>query len=100
MCIKWIHGRYKEDSRVFDSEFEAEEWADSLYSDIVGEGFVHVGYATPDKKVADFLIRHILRWAEFVRTGNPSLPPVIAGTSTDTLDGQPLYKVWIKPKQE
>lgn len=48
MDIKWIHGRYNEDSRVLDSQFEAGEWADSLYSDMVGEGFVNVGYATPD----------------------------------------------------
>ena len=61
MCVKWIHGRYKEDSRVFDSVWEAEEWAESLYSDIIGEGFVNVGYATPDKKVAELLIREIPR---------------------------------------
>ncbi|WP_129583483.1 hypothetical protein [Alicyclobacillus tolerans] len=98
MSIKWIHGRYKEDSRVFDSKWEAEEWADSLYPDIVGEGFVNVGYATPDKKVADFLMRQIPRWAEYLRTHNPSMPAVTVGTSTEMVDGLLLYKVWIAPE--
>ncbi|GLG01221.1 hypothetical protein Alches_12600 [Alicyclobacillus hesperidum subsp. aegles] len=100
MSIKWIHGRYKEDSRVFDSQWEAEEWADSLYPDIVGEGFVNVGYATPDQKVVDFLIRQIPRWAEFLKMHNPSMPAVAVHSSTDVVAGQPRYKVWIEPRND
>lgn len=84
---------------MFDSTWEAEEWADSLYPDIVGEGFVNVGYATPDQKVADFLIRQIPRWAEFLRSRAPSIPAVTVGTSTEMVNGLLLYKVWIPPRK-
>jgi hypothetical protein len=33
--VKWINGINKEDTRIFDSEFEAYEWADALHSDSV-----------------------------------------------------------------
>lgn len=99
MDINWIHGRDKEDIRVFDSVWEVEEWANSLYPDIIGEGFVNVGYATPDKKVADFLIREIPRWAEIVRSHDPAIPSVNVHSSTDTIDGRLIFKVWIEPKK-
>ncbi|SHK58365.1 hypothetical protein [Alicyclobacillus tolerans] len=85
---------------MFDSAWEAEEWTDSLYPDTVGEGFVNVGYATPDQKVVDFLIRQIPRWAEFLRSHNPSMPAVIVHSLIDVVDGQPRYKVWIEPQND
>lgn len=82
---------------MFDSAWEAEEWTDSLYPDTVGEGFVNVGYATPDQKVADCLIRQIPRWAEFLRSHDPSIPAVNINFLKDVEKGQPIYRIWIVP---
>ncbi len=30
MPIHWMNGRYKEDDMIFDSNWEAQEWADSI----------------------------------------------------------------------
>jgi len=62
--------------------------------------FVNVGYAIPDKKVADFLIRQIPRWAEFPRRHDPSIPAVTANSLTEMVDGRLLYKVWIAPEND
>ncbi|KPV44093.1 hypothetical protein [Alicyclobacillus ferrooxydans] len=99
MSINWVHGRYREDSMIFDSTWEAEEWANSLYPEFIGEGFVNVGYATPDKKVADFLIREIPRWAEILRSHDPSIPSVTVRSSPNTIVGRLIFKAWIEPKK-
>ena len=64
--IKWINGIYKEDNRIFDSDWEAYEWADGLHSDIVPDlaAKVNVGYATPDKKVYSNLLDLIPEWVK------------------------------------
>ena len=51
--VKWINGRYKEDNRIFDSEFEVKEWTEALYPDFVAYlcDKNNVGYETPDEKV-------------------------------------------------
>lgn len=33
--VIWINGSHKEDNRIFDSEFEVDEWARALYPDFV-----------------------------------------------------------------
>lgn len=33
MEIHWANGQYREDNRIFDSQFEVYEWTDSLYQD-------------------------------------------------------------------
>lgn len=65
--VKWINGSHKEDNRIFDSEFEAEEWADSIYPDFVAflSETTNVGYATPDEKVIKYLVTLFPQWAEY-----------------------------------
>jgi hypothetical protein len=93
--IKWINGRYNEDIRIFDTSWEVEEWVDSLYTDFAGEGFVNVGYATPDEKVANHLAFRLPQWLEYARTWNPFLPRLTIRTETTTnSDSTPIYKVW------
>ncbi|MEW9053810.1 MAG: hypothetical protein AB2392_21805 [Neobacillus sp.] len=46
---------------IFDSEYEVEEWVDSLYSDMVPylANNINIGYATPDQKVVKSLENHL-----------------------------------------
>lgn len=90
MSIKWINGQYKEDSRIFDSEFEAEEWVDGLFTDfsIYMNNEVNVGYATLDKKVMEFLSVYLLKWAEWLGV------KVNIHTDEEKVDGKVLYKIW------
>lgn len=61
--LQWRH-----DSREFDSLYEAETWADSIYNEI---GNLYDGYTTADRKVAyalTFLLGTRRDWQETVRT--------------------------------
>lgn len=96
MDIRWISGRYNEDNRIFDSSWEVEEWVDSLYSDFAGAGFVNVGYATPDEKVATNLTSCLPDWLTFATKTNPFLQGLTVRTETSTApEDTPIYKVWI-----
>ncbi len=65
--VKWINGGYKEDNRIFGSEFEAKEWTDTLYLDFVAYfgNQINVGYATPDEKVIKYLASFLHQWADY-----------------------------------
>lgn len=100
MEVKWINGESREDTRIFDSTWEAEEWADSLYSDFAGEGFINVGYAHPDRKVFEYFLVNKENWVRSAMT-NPYLPELVFMTEETTdSNGNPLYKVWMTPKRE
>ncbi|MRX56569.1 hypothetical protein GJU41_21715 [Bacillus idriensis] len=88
--VKWINGSYKEDNRIFDSEFEAEEWTDALYPDFAVFLFnkINVGYATPDEKVIKYLAYYLPKWA-----GNNNISFSIC-TEETKIDGQIIYKIW------
>lgn len=96
MAVKWIHGQYREDNRMFDSTWEAEEWADSLYSDFAGAGFVNVGYATPDEKVAFHIAAQLTIWLDWAKS-NVDIPECTVQTATENADGKFTYKVWVVP---
>jgi hypothetical protein len=90
MEIEWISGLHKEDSMIFDSEFEAYEWADGLHSDIVPYLWekVNVGYETPDKKVYTNLLNLLPKWIKEI--------DVKFNIYNDEIevDGQVIYKIW------
>lgn len=89
MAITWINERYPEGNRIFDSEREAEEWADSLFDDFAGGIAVNVGYATPDKKVFSFLSKFLSDWVNYNNA------QVIIHSETEYVGGNPLYKIWV-----
>lgn len=84
--IKWFHERDPVGNRIFDSWWEADEWADSILTDFYP--FDNIGYMTPDEKVMACLLRR--------------LPPYIRGcdweatvhTATDSIDGKTVFKIW------
>jgi hypothetical protein len=88
--VKWINGSYKEDNRIFDSEFEAEEWTDALYPDFVPflANKMNVGYKTPDEKVIKYLADFLPGWA----CSNDINVRIC--TEKTTVDGQIIYKIW------
>ncbi|MFE8697558.1 hypothetical protein ACFYKT_14540 [Cytobacillus sp. FJAT-53684] len=88
--IKWVNGSCKEDNRIFDSEFEAEKWADSIYPDFIAYfGYKQdVGYATPDKKVIKHLEVLMPQWAAYNNL------QVNVRTEHSKLDGRIIYKIW------
>ncbi len=103
MQIHWINGRYKEDDMTFDSDWEAQEWADSICSDFVCSGFFGheaVGYATPDEKVATHLCKLVPQSAEFIRTQDKSLPRLAVKIASEEVNGRVVYKVWIEPLKD
>ncbi|WDM00444.1 hypothetical protein JI721_12015 [Alicyclobacillus cycloheptanicus] len=89
MEIHWINEDYKEGGRVFDSEWEVDEWVDSLYSDFGGCLRTNVGYATPDEKVFLRLSKELPRWAEYTH----ALSEI--HRDTQIVDGRTIYRMWI-----
>lgn len=51
MQIRWINDIDATGNQIFDSLWEAWEWADSLSSDFWASDMDHVGYCTRDEKV-------------------------------------------------
>lgn len=88
--IHWVNGQYREDERIFDSQFEVHEWTDSLYQDFAYCFFRKelVGYATPDIKVIDYLTKLIPEWAENVNV------KVILHRDEIHVDGNYMYRIW------
>lgn len=88
--IKWISEGYIEGSRIFDSEFEAREWADALYPDFAAfiGNQMNVGYATPDEKVIKYLAAFFPQWAEYNNV------QVDICTEKTEIDDQIIYKIW------
>ncbi len=93
MSIQWINERYPEGNRIFDSMREAEEWADSLFSDFAGSMESNVGYATPDRKVFDFLSEFLPKWARYNHSD------ITIHTDIEQFDQKPLYKIWVTLKE-
>ncbi|WP_102275308.1 hypothetical protein [Cytobacillus massiliigabonensis] len=87
--FKWINGSNKADNQIFDTEFEAKEWTESLYSDFAAyiSKENNVGYATPDEKVINYLISHFPQWADFNH--------LIVDVCTEKInkEGQTIYKI-------
>jgi len=94
MEIEWINNQFKESNYIFDSWLEAEEWADSLYSDFAGIGFINTGYATPDEKVYTCLLENIQLWVRY------NSLQVVINTETTCANGVNVYKVWFTVKAE
>lgn len=90
MEIEWISSHYKEDNRIFDSEYEAWEWADGLLPDFVPSlaKRMNVGYATPDKKVIHHLETLLPKWAGYHDRD------VTTKKEITTINGQVIYKIW------
>ncbi|MDQ0202227.1 hypothetical protein J2S10_005461 [Neobacillus ginsengisoli] len=88
--IIWINGSYKEDSRVFDSDIQAQEWADALLPDfgpyLISQ--INVGYATPDEKVIKYLGNLLPDWASYNNV------KICIHQEKTIVDGQVLYKIW------
>lgn len=88
--VKWINGSHKEDNRIFDSEFEVEEWAEALYPDFVAylSEINNVGYATPDEKVIKYLASLFPQWADYINL------QIGVCTGKIEIDGKIIYKIW------
>lgn len=87
--IKWINGSHKEDNRIFNSEFEVEEWAGALYPDFVAYlSEINVGYATPDEKVIKYLASLFPQWADYINL------QIGVCTGKTEINGQIIYKIW------
>ncbi|SOC15298.1 hypothetical protein SAMN05880501_10868 [Ureibacillus xyleni] len=88
--VKWINGSYKEDNRIFDSEFEVKKWADALYPDFVAYlgNKNNVGYATPDEKVIKYLASLLPQWAVYNNL------QIGVCTGKTKINGQIIYKIW------
>ena len=92
--VKWINGDYKEDNRIFGSEFEAKEWAEALYPDFVAYlgDQMNVGYATPDEKVIKHLVSILPQWAGYNNL------QVEVSTEKTKINSQIVYKIWTEQK--
>ncbi|WP_066299122.1 hypothetical protein [Bacillus sp. FJAT-29937] len=92
--VKWLNGGYKEDNRIFDSEFEAKEWADALYSDFVAYfgNQNDIGYASLDEKVIKYLAAFLPQWADYNNV------QVEVCAEKIKIDGQTIYKIWSQQK--
>lgn len=88
--VIWINGSHREDNRIFDSEFEVEEWARALYSDFAAylSDQTNVGYATPDEKVINYLESLFPSWADYINL------QVGVCTGKTEINGQIIYKIW------
>lgn len=85
--MRWIHEEAPStlDRRIFDSEWEAQEWADSLSDDFFP---LHdVGYATPDVKVFRWLCKLLPQWQTYEEF------PTTIYTAIEIVDGRPCYKI-------
>ena len=88
--VTWINGSHKEDHRIFDSAFEAEEWSEALYPDFVAylDDENNVGYASPDEKVIKYLASRFPKWGDYI---NLQIGVCIGKTE---IDGRVIYKIW------
>lgn len=88
--IEWISGSYKEDSRIFDSKIQAEEWANALLPDfspyLISK--INVGYVTPDEKVIKYLEYILPKWASYNNV------KISIHRDITIIDGQEIYKIW------
>lgn len=75
------------DGRIFDSEWEAQEWADSLATDFFP--LDDVGYVTPDEKVFGWLCRLLPQWMTYEDF------PTTIHTAIGMVDGRRIYKIWV-----
>ncbi|MFB7159718.1 hypothetical protein [Lysinibacillus sp. NPDC056232] len=87
--VKWINGSYKEDNRIFDSEFEVKEWTEALYPDFVAylSDKNNVGYATPDGKIIKYLASLFPQWAVYNKL------QIGVCTGQTEIDGQIIHKI-------
>lgn len=95
MEIEWINGQHKEDNLIFDSVFEAEEWADSIAQDLsiyLWNG-KNGGYKTLDVKVFEYLKYRIPFIAEYYNAEN-----VTFNEDEELIEGLTYYKFWITHK--
>lgn len=86
MDITWIDEQDPVGHRIFDSWWEADEWADSILTDFYP--FDRIGYMTPDQKVMASLLRRLppyIRECAF---------EALVHTAIDSIDGKTLYKIW------
>lgn len=88
--VIWINGSHKEDNRIFDSEFEVEEWARALYPDFAAylSDQMNVGYATPDAKVINYLAFLFPTWIDYINL------QVGICTGKTEINGQIIYRIW------
>jgi hypothetical protein len=89
MQIRWSSGENREDHMIFDSLWEAEEWADSIRGDII-QG-VFDGYTTPDQKVAFALAYYLAESAHYLAEWEQF---IVYATKTRESD-KFMYKVWV-----
>jgi len=89
MPIRWINDIDPTGNRIFDSLWEAEEWADSLSADFWAESMDHVGYATRDEKVYTFLSKFLPKWLLY------SERPVDVHTDIESTADGLVYKIWV-----
>ncbi|WP_080846260.1 hypothetical protein [Cytobacillus gottheilii] len=85
-----ISGGYKEDHMIFDSEYEVEEWVESLYSDVVPylANNMNVGCVTPEKKLVKSLENYLPSWADFNEVN------IQIHSEQGKEDGKVIYKIW------
>lgn len=57
--VIWINGSSKEDNRIFDSEIEAREWVDSLYSEFATYNHLKVDVYTEKINIGGQIIYKI-----------------------------------------
>lgn len=95
MEVEWINGQHKEDSLIFDSDFEAYEWADSIAQELSGYlwNTKSGGYMTRDIKVMEYLEKRMPFIAEFENVKNVNF-----NKGTEIIDGHTYYKIWITHK--
>ncbi len=86
--MEWINEWHPEGNRIFDSDIEAWEWADSLLNDFIP--WDGVGYATPDEKVFQYLVKLVPQW--MIHDNDLSS---VMHTAIDTVNGRPLYTTWV-----
>lgn len=88
--VIWVNGSSNEDNRIFDSEIEAREWADALYTDFAAylSEENNVGYATPDEKVINYLLTFLPQWADYNHF------EVEVFTEKIKISGEIIYRIW------
>ena len=89
MQIRWINDIDPTGNRIFDSVWEAEEWADSLSSDFWAGDMDHVGYFTRDEKVYSFLQKLLPEWLMY------SHKPIDVHMDIESTPSGPLYRIWV-----
>jgi len=91
--VQWINGSYKEDNYIFETQLQAEMWADALYPDfgLYLHSKTNVGYATPDEKVIKCLSEFLPEWIIYNNNTNGSIC-----LSEEKINGKIIYKIWVK----